>query len=119
MSTSTLPRRSSTRTSSPTEGVWYKDQKGRYYTYPEDWTKSFYGARDALSNLLTYGDVSEKDKAAAKADYAALQKDIMKEFAEMKAAVAAADTKEESRRRHHCKQQDEREGLRKDCQNVQ
>ena len=44
----------------PTEGVWYKDQKGRYYTYPEDWTKSFYGARDALSNLLTYGDVSEK-----------------------------------------------------------
>ncbi len=78
----------------PTEGVWYKDQKGRYYTYPEDWTKSFYGARDALSNLLTYGDVSEKDKAAAKADYAALQKDIMKEFAEMKAAVAAADTKE-------------------------
>lgn len=78
----------------PTEGVWYKDQKGRYYTYPEDWTKSFYGARDALSNLLTYGDVSKKDKAAAKADYAALQKDIMKEFAEMKAAVAAADTKE-------------------------
>ena len=78
----------------PTEGVWYKDQKGRYYTYPEDWTKSFYGARDALSNLLTYGDVSEKDKAAAKADYAALQKDIMEEFAEMKAAVAAADTKE-------------------------
>lgn len=78
----------------PTEGVWYKDQKGRYYIYPEDWTKSFYGARDALSNLLTYGDVSEKDKAAAKADYAALQKDIMEEFAEMKAAVAAADTKE-------------------------
>ena len=78
----------------PTEGVWYKDQKGRYYTYPEDWTKSFYGARDTLSNLLTYGDVSEKDKAAAKADYAALQKDIMEEFAEMKAAVAAADTKE-------------------------
>lgn len=33
----------------PTEGVWYKDQKGRYYTYPEDWTKSFYGARDLLS----------------------------------------------------------------------
>ncbi|MFR8717008.1 MAG: hypothetical protein ACLVES_04235 [Faecalibacterium prausnitzii] len=36
----------------------------------------------------------KKDKAAAKADYAALQKDIMEEFAEMKAAVAAADTKE-------------------------
>ena len=78
----------------PTEGVWYQDAKGRYYTYPDDWTDSFYGVRDALSNLLTYGDVSEKDKAAAKADYAALQKDIMKEFAEMKAAVAAADTKE-------------------------
>ena len=55
------PRRSSARTSSP-PGVWYKDQKGRYYTYPEDWTKSFYGARDALSNLLTYGDVSGRTR---------------------------------------------------------
>jgi len=39
----------------PTEGVWYQDAKGRYYTYPDDWTDSFYGVRDALSNLLTYG----------------------------------------------------------------
>ena len=78
----------------PTEGVWYKDQKGRYYTYPDNWTDSFYGARDALSNLLTYGDVTEKDKENVKASYAALQKDIMKDFANMKAAVAAADTLE-------------------------
>ena len=27
----------------PTEGVWYQDAKGRYYTYPDDWTDSFYG----------------------------------------------------------------------------
>lgn len=78
----------------PTEGVWYKDAKGRYYTYPEHWTDSFYGARDALSNLLTYGNVSEKDKAAVKADYAALQQEIMKDYADMKTAVAAADTLE-------------------------
>ena len=102
----------------PTEGVCTRT-RSRYYTYPEDWTKSFYGARDALSNLLTYGDVSEKDKAAAKADYAALQKDIMKEFAEMKLLSLLPIRRKQSSCRHHCKQQDEREGLRKDCQNVQ
>ncbi len=78
----------------PTKGVWYKDQKGKYYTYPENWTDSFYGARDALSNLLTYGDVSEKDKASVKANYASLQQEIMSDYADMKAAVAAADTLE-------------------------
>ena len=55
----------------PTEGIWYQDAKGRYYTYPDDWTDSFYGVRDALSNLLTYGSngnqVTAKDQAAAKA----------------------------------------------------
>ena len=42
-----------------------------YYTYPDDWTDSFSGVRDALSNLLTYGSngnqVTAKDRAAAKA----------------------------------------------------
>ena len=82
----------------PTEGVWYQDAKGRYYTYPDDWTDSFYGVRDALSNLLTYGSngnqVTAKDQAAAKAGYAALQQEIMADYADMKAAVAAADTLE-------------------------
>ena len=82
----------------PTEGVWYQDAKGRYYTYPDDWTDSFYGVRDALSNLLTYGSngnqVTAKDQAAAKASYAALQQEIMADYADMKAAVAAADTLE-------------------------
>ena len=82
----------------PTEGVWYQDAKGRYYTYPDDWTDSFYGVRDALSNLLTYGSngnqVTAKDRAAAKASYAALQQEIMADYADMKAAVAAADTLE-------------------------
>ncbi|MFR2099463.1 MAG: hypothetical protein ACLS4C_04205 [Faecalibacterium sp.] len=82
----------------PTEGVWYQDAKGRYYTYPDDWTDSFYGVRDALSNLLTYGSngnqVTAKDQVAAKASYAALQQEIMADYADMKAAVAAADTLE-------------------------
>lgn len=69
-----------------------------YYTYPDDWTDSFYGVRDALSNLLTYGSngnqVTAKDRAAAKASYAALQQEIMADYADMKAAVAAADTLE-------------------------
>ena len=82
----------------PTEGVWYQGSNGKYYTYPEDWTKSFYGARDALSNLLTYGSngntVTAKDQAAVKASYAALQQEIMADYADMQAAVAAADTLE-------------------------
>ena len=78
----------------PTEGVWYKDERGRYYTYPEHWTDSFYGARDALSNLMTYGNATNAEKAGVKAVYAGLQKEIMAEFEDMKAAVAAADTLE-------------------------
>ena len=78
----------------PTEGVWYKDARGRYYTYPSNWTDSFYGARDALSNLLTYGDATNLEKTAVKKVYAKLQKDIMSDFENMKAAVAAADTLE-------------------------
>lgn len=78
----------------PTKGVWYKDQKGRYYTYPENWTDSFYGARDALSNLLTYGNVSESDKAVVKTTYAKLQQQILKDFQKTKAKVAAADSLE-------------------------
>ena len=58
----------------------------------------FYGVRDALSNLLTYGSkgnqVTAKDRAAAKASYAALQQEIMADYTDMKAAVAAADTLE-------------------------
>ncbi len=42
-------------TSSPPRAPGIRDAKGRYYTYPDDWTDSFYGVRDALSNLLTYG----------------------------------------------------------------
>ena len=56
------------------------------------------GGFDALSNLLTYGSngnqVTAKDQAAAKASYAALQQEIMADYADMKAAVAAADTLE-------------------------
>ena len=81
-----------------TEGVWYQDAKGRYYSYPDEWTDSFYGVRDALSNLLTYGSngnqVTAKDREAATASYAALQQEIMADYADMKAAVAAADTLE-------------------------
>ena len=54
----------------PTEGVWYQDAKGRY------------------------NQVTAKDRAAAKASYAALQQEIMADYADMKAAVAAADTLE-------------------------
>lgn len=78
----------------PTEGVWYKDARGRYYTYPDNWTDSFYGARDALSNLLTYGDATNAEKAGVKAVYAKLQKEIMANFEQMKKDVAAADTLE-------------------------
>lgn len=78
----------------PTEGTWYKDARGRYYTYPDNWLDSFYGARDALSNLLTYGDATNAEKAGVKAVYAKLQKDIMKDFKTMQAKVAAADTLE-------------------------
>ena len=75
----------------PAEGAYYQTDKG-YVVYPENWTDSYYGALDALANLLTYGDASDADKAAVKAAYAELQQEIFADFDAMKAAVAAADT---------------------------
>lgn len=75
----------------PAEGAYYQTDKG-YIVYPENWTDSYYGALDALANLLTYGDASDADKADVKAAYAELQQEIFADFDAMKAAVAAADT---------------------------
>lgn len=70
----------------------------RAATTPTRTTGPTPSTRDALSNLLTYGSngnqVTAKDQAAAKASYAALQQEIMADYADMKAAVAAADTLE-------------------------
>lgn len=77
----------------PAEGIWYKTDKG-YYTYPENWTDSYYGAQDALANLLTYGDVSDADKSNVKEAYAALQQELFADFNVMKTAVADAATVE-------------------------
>ena len=73
------------------EAFYYQTDKG-YVVYPENWMDSYYGALDALANLLTYGDASDADKAAVKAAYADLQQEIFADFDTMKAAVAAADT---------------------------
>lgn len=78
----------------PTEGDWYKTEDG-YAVYPENWKSSYYWALDALSNLMSYGDSSDDDKAAVQEAFKAVQQEIYDDFATMKEAVANAGTLEE------------------------
>lgn len=73
----------------PTEGDWYSTEDG-YVVYPQGWKDSYYWALDSVSNLMSFGEASDEDKAAVQAAYAALQQEIYDDFAAMQEAVANA-----------------------------
>ena len=83
----------------PESGDWYKGTyRGQetYFSYPENWTNSYYGVLDALANKLTYGeDTTDEEKAEVVAAFATVQETIYADFEDMKASVAAAATTEE------------------------
>lgn len=89
----------------PTEGLYYattttrRTDEGRvsvegFRTLPENWADSMYWSADALSNLVTSGGLSEDKIAEIDAGIAALQQKCYDAYAELQAAVAAAESDE-------------------------
>lgn len=92
-------------TEQPTEGVYYPTTKSMkvdgervkvagFMVLPSNWADSYYWAMDALSNIVTYGDVSVSEIATVNCKMNALQNYCYAAYAEMQEAVAAAETTE-------------------------
>ena len=92
-------------TEQPAEGLYYATSatkwtaEGRvkvdgFKVLPENWADSYYWSLDALSNLITYGDVSVSEIATVNCKMNALQNYCYAAFAEMQEAVAAAESTE-------------------------
>ena len=92
-------------TEQPAEGLYYATSatkwtaEGRvkvdgFKVLPENWADSYYWSLDALSNLITYGDVSVNEIATVNCKMNALQNYCYAAFAEMQEAVAAAESTE-------------------------
>jgi len=92
-------------TEEPTEGVYYPSSKNMwvdgervkvdgYKVLPANWADSYYWALDALSNIVTYGELSVSEIATVNCKMNALQNYCYAAYAELQAAVAAAETNE-------------------------
>ena len=92
-------------TEQPAEGIYYATT-GRQWTaegpvkvdgfkvLPENWADSYYWSLDALSNIVTYGNLSVNDIAVVNCKMNALQNYCYAAYAEMQEAVAAAESTE-------------------------
>lgn len=72
----------------PDHGDYYVND-GEYHIHPEGWEKSYIGTLSALTNLLTYGNLSEKDIALAEDNLQALQGDFVSRFNELSEEIKA------------------------------
>ena len=90
----------------PAEGLYYattgrvRNEAGErvtvdgYKVLPANWADSVYWAYDALSNLASTKELTEEQQSAIAAKKAELQQKCYDAYAEMKAAVAAAENTE-------------------------
>ncbi len=62
-----------------------------YCVLPDNWYDSMYWSLDALSNIMETGDISDEQRARVKQKLNELQDACYDAYAELKAAVAAAD----------------------------
>lgn len=89
----------------PVDGLYYATTATQYTdegrvsvegfrTLPENWADSMYWSADALSNLVTSAELSEDKIAEIEAGLAGLQQQCYDAYAELQAAVAAAESDE-------------------------
>lgn len=92
-------------TEEPAEGIYYPASKNMYVdgvrtkvngfkVLPENWADSYYWALDALSNIVTYGNLSVNQIATVNCKMNALQNHCYAAYAELQAAVANAESTE-------------------------
>lgn len=72
----------------PDHGDYYlKD--GEYHIHPEGWDQSYIGTFSALSNLLTYGELSGAEIAAAENSLQTLQGELISRFDALSSQIKA------------------------------
>ena len=72
----------------PDYGDWYYHD-GEYHIHPDGWEKSYIGTLSALTNLLTYGELSEAEIALAEHRLQKLQMEFMSRFNDLTAEIRA------------------------------
>jgi len=72
----------------PEQGDYYLND-GEYHIHPDGWDKSYIGTLSALTNLLTYGDLSDGEIASAEESLQALQGKFVTRFEELSAEIKA------------------------------
>ncbi|MDO4859807.1 MAG: C69 family dipeptidase [Bacillota bacterium] len=63
----------------PKKGDYYHNEEG-YHIHPKGWDKSYIGTLSALTNLLTYGDLSKEEVSLAEYNLQSLQEDFVDRF---------------------------------------
>lgn len=92
-------------TEEPAQGVYYPATKNSwvdgarvkvegYKVLPENWADSYYWSLDALSNIVTYGNLSVNDIAIVNCKMNALQNHCYAAYAQLQDAVKAAESTE-------------------------
>lgn len=72
----------------PNEGDYYLNN-GEYHIHPTDWDSSYIGTLSALTNLLTYGDLSEEDISLTEYNFQRLQEEFISQFSDLQAEIKA------------------------------
>lgn len=77
----------------PKQGDWYLND-GEYHIHPDGWDKSYIGTLSALTNLLTYGNLSEEDVSLAEDNLQSLQQDLVTRFDELSEEIREESSQE-------------------------
>ena len=77
----------------PDKGDYYLND-GEYHIHPDGWDKSYIGTLSALTNLLTYGDLSDQEIALAEDNLQALQGEFVTRFDELSTEIKAESSTE-------------------------
>ena len=72
----------------PDKGDYYLND-GEYHIHPDGWDKSYIGTLSAMTNLLTYGDLSEQEIALAEDNLQVLQGEFVSRFDELSTEIKA------------------------------
>lgn len=75
----------------PESGDYYETD-GHYYVYPEGWESSYFWTMNALSNKMSYSEVSAEDQVLVTKNLARLQEAFEQEFETISADIAREES---------------------------
>ena len=81
----------------PDEGDYYLCD-GEYHIHPENWEKSYIETFSALTNHLTYGDVTKEDIKLADDNLQRLQEEFISRFSDLSDEIKSTDSPAKQKR---------------------